>query len=262
MNRILMTGAAGRIGAVLRPALRGRYPVLRLSDIAELGEAEPGEEIVTCDLHDAKAVEAMMDGVDAVVHLGAVSGEDTFDRILAANIVGAYNVFEGARRQGASRIVFASSNHAIGFHERTERIGLDASYRPDTRYGVSKAFGEILARYYFDKFGLESASLRIGTSLERPRDERHLSTWISDPDLVRLVRRCLEARPLGCAVIYGVSNNTRCWWNNDRAAHIGYRPRDNAEDYAEEILASAADSNDTATRYQGGPFAAEDYRAR
>ncbi len=265
MKRILITGAAGYIGGILRRELRGRYPVLRLSDIADMGTPGAGEEIVACDLADAGGVEAMMAGVDAVVHLGAISTEDSFDRILAANIVGTYNVFEGARRQGVPRVVFASSNHAIGFYERAQPVGLDAAFRPDSRYGVSKAFGEIVARYYFDKFGLESASLRIGTAAEAPQEERHLSTWISPSDLVQLVGRCLDARPLGCAVVYGVSNNSRGWWSNEQAGHLGFLPADTADDYAEDILAAAEpalDPDDPARLYQGGCLAALEYARR
>ena len=193
MQRVLITGAAGGIGSVLREGLRGAYPVLRLSDIAPLGEAQPGEELDAADIRDGAQVEAAMEGVDAVVHLGAVSVEDAWEPIHEMNFVGTYNVFEAARRQGVKRIVFASSNHAIGYYRRTQRIGPDVPLRPDSRYGLSKMFGEGLGRLYADKHGIGCVCLRIGSFQPEPQNVRHLSTWISYRDMVHLVRRCLDA---------------------------------------------------------------------
>ena len=168
MNRILITGAAGKIGSTLREGLRGRYRVLRLTDIAPLGPARAGEEIVRADLADLAAVEAAMQGVDCVVHLGAIPGEDTWDKILPNNVVGTWNVFEAARRQGVRRVVYASSHHAVGFYRRDRDIDQTVVPRPDGIYGVSKVFGEAVGRLFADKHGLSVACLRIGAFRDKP----------------------------------------------------------------------------------------------
>ena len=259
MHRILITGAAGSIGAVLRAGLQGHYPILRLSDIAGLGDAGPGEEIVAADLCDLPRMEAAMADVDAVVHLGGTSLEDDWESIHANNIVGLYNTFEAARRQGVSRIIFASSNHAIGFYRRDRQIDHTVAPRPDTRYGVSKVFGEALARLYADKHGMGAACLRIGSFQKRPLNSRMLSTWISHRDMVQLVRCCLDAPALHFEIVYGASANSRSWWDNSAATRLGYAPEDNAEDYADEILAAERrdpDKGEDAVErlFHGGPF--------
>ncbi len=179
MARILITGAAGNIGKTLREGLRGRYALLRLSDIAPLGAAERGEEVVRADIEDFAATRQSMKNIDCVVHLGAIPIEGPWEKILPINIAGTYNVFEAARQQGVKRVVFASSNHAIGYYRRSQTIDGTAQPRPDSRYGVSKAFGEALGHMYADKHGMEVACLRIGTFRDRPVERRHLSTWIS-----------------------------------------------------------------------------------
>lgn len=253
-QRVLITGAAGTIGTVVRQGLRRRYPALRLLDVAEMGNAEQGEEIVTADLRDYPAVEAAMAGVDAVVHLGAIPGEAPFAEICAHNILGTYNVFEAARLQGVRRVVYASSNHATGFYRESDRIGPDAPVRPDTYYGVSKVFGEALARMYTDKFGLQVACLRIGSFRPKPHARRELATWLSHRDGVELVRCCVDVRDLGFAIVYGVSANTRGWWDNPEADRIGYRPVDDAEDFAAEVLGGEEEPGPPEERFQGGPF--------
>lgn len=255
-GRILLTGAAGRIGSVVRHGLRGRYPVVRLLDVTAIPDAEEGEEVVTADLRDLPAVEAAMADVDAVVHLGAISREAAFPEICEHNIVGTYHVFEAARLHGATRVIYASSNHATGFYRESDRIGPDAPVRPDTHYGVSKVFGEALARLYADKFGLQSACLRIGSCRPRPQARRELATWLSHRDAVQLVRCCIDVPELGFAIVYGVSANTRGWWDNPEADRIGYRPVDDAEDFAAELPADDADSGPEEARFQGGPFTA------
>ena len=259
MRRILITGAAGAIGAVLREGLRGHYPIIRLSDIADLGGAAQGEEIATADICDMAQMEAAMADVDAVVHLGGASLEAEWESIHANNIVGLYNTFEAARRQGVSRIIFASSNHAIGFYRRDRRIDGAVAARPDTRYGVSKLFGEGLARLYADKHGIGAACLRIGSFQKRPLNSRMLSTWISHRDMVQLVRCCLDAPVLHFEIVYGASANSRSWWDNSAATRLGYAPVDNAEDYADEILAAERldpDKGEDAVEslFHGGPF--------
>ena len=254
--RVLMTGAAGHIGTVLRERLAGRYDLLRLSDIADMPPAGPGEEIVSSELADMDQVMAAMDGIDAVIHLGGVAGEDTWDKILQSNIAGTYNVFEAARQHGARRIVFASSNHAVGFYRRERTIDHLVLQRPDTRYGLSKAFGEDLASLYVDKHRLQAMCMRIGSFQPEPKDARHLATWISYDDMARLVIAGLEATDMGLAVVYGVSRNTRAWWDNAHAYALGYDPQDNAEDHAERLLAAEPPETggEVALALQGGIF--------
>jgi uronate dehydrogenase len=255
-GRLLLTGAAGGLGQVLRGRLRAYAAVLRVSDIAELGAAEPGEEAVRCDLADAAAVDALVAGCDAVVHLGGISVEGPFAPILAANIVGVYNLYEAARRHRVRRIVFASSNHVTGFYRQDEVVDPTMPMRPDGHYGLSKAFGENLAQFYFDRYGLETVSLRIGSSFPEPRDRRMLATWMSYDDLERLVVASLNAPVVGHSVIYGTSDNATGWYDNTQARHIGYRPRDSSEPFraAVEARQPMLDLGDAATLFQGGGF--------
>ena len=254
--RVLMTGAAGHIGGVLRKKLAGRYDLLRLSDMVDIASTGPGEEFVRAELADMDDVQAAMDGMDAVIHLGAIPGEDTWDKILPANIMGTYNVFEAARQAGARRIVFASSNHAIGFYRRDQPIDERVPQRPDTRYGLSKAFGEDLASLYVDKHQFDVMAMRIGSFQPEPQDARQLATWMSYGDMARLVTTGLETPHLGLAIVYGISRNTRAWWDNRRAFELGYDPQDNAEDYAERLLAAdpPEPGGDVAHALQGGIF--------
>ncbi len=254
MQRILITGAAGQIGKALRAGLRGSYPLLRLLDVAPLGEPAGGEEILTADIRDRAAMEKATAGIDCVVHLAGQSTEAEWEKVLPLNIEGCYNVFEAARRSGVKRIVFASSNHAVGFHRRERFIDDRVLPRPDTRYGVSKVFGEALGRLYADKHGLSVACLRIGTFVvpDRPKDSRQLLTWISHRDMVQLVRRCIDHPHYHFVVVYGVSNNLRSRWDNSNARFIGYRPQDNSEAFAAEILARGEKENEIAAQFHGG----------
>ena len=178
--------------------------------------------------------------MEGIVHLGGHSVEGPWETILQSNIVGCYNLFEAARRKGVKRIVFASSNHAVGFYPRHRRIGTDVTVRPDSRYGVSKAFGEALGALYADKHGLRVLCLRIGHVLEAPVDRRRLSIWLSPEDLVQLVRIGLEHPELRYEIFYGASNNERSWWDNSRAYAYGYRPTGRAEDHRDAALAGQA----------------------
>jgi len=255
-HRLLLTGAAGGLGRVLRPRLKPWCTLLRLSDIADLGSAASGEELQPVALEKAEQVRALLDGVDAVVHLGGVSVEGPFEPILQANIVGAYNLYEAARRHGVKRIVFASSNHVTGFYRQDEVIDPSMPMRPDGHYGLSKAFGENLAQFYFDRYGLETVSLRIGSSFPEPKDRRMLATWMSYDDLERLVVASLTAPVVGHSVIYGMSDNTTTWWDNTGAKHIGYRPKDSSEPFraAVEARQPVLDLSNPAVIYQGGGF--------
>jgi uronate dehydrogenase len=255
-SRLLLTGAAGGLGKVLRSRLKAYCETLRLSDIADLGSAAAGEELRPVKLEDRAGVLSLLEGVNAVVHLGGVSTEQHFDLILQANIVGTYNLYEAARKHGVKRIVFASSNHVTGFYRQDEVIDAAAPMRPDGHYGISKAYGENLAQFYFDRYGIETVSLRIGSSFPEPKDRRMLATWMSFDDLERLVMASLTAPVVGHSVIYGMSDNTTTWWDNTSARHIGYRPQDSSEQFraAVEARQPTVDQNDPAALYQGGAF--------
>jgi uronate dehydrogenase len=228
---------------------------MRLSDIAPLGEADENEELVRCNLADKAAVDRLVHGCDAIVHLGGVSVERPFEEILNANIKGVFHVYEGARRHGVKRVVFASSNHVVGFHKQGELLDADCLRRPDSYYGLSKSYGEDLSRFYFDRYGIESACLRIGSSFPEPRDRRMLVTWLSYRDFTELVRCCLFAPRLGHTIVYGVSNNRDKWWDNSKAAHIGFHPQDSSEPYRTKIEAEPpVDPREPASQFQGGTF--------
>jgi uronate dehydrogenase len=251
IGRVLLTGAGGKIGTVLREGLKGRYPVLRLSHRRPFGEAAAGEEIALADLEVLDQVVAAMEGVDVVVHMGGRGEEGDWPTVLTSNILGTYNVFEAARLCRVRRVVFASSNHVVGYYRRERRIGPDEPVRPDTRYGVSKAFGEALGRYYADKFGLGVICQRIGCFYPKPLDTRMLSEWISVRDMVELTRCCIEAADIHFEIVYGVSANTRIWWDNPAAARIGYVPQDNAEAFAGEV---PAEQPGVECLFQGGRY--------
>lgn len=255
LDRLLITGAAGGLGRVLRKSLAPFARTLRLSDLQALGEAAPNEELVQCDLADGGAVHEMLAGVDAVVHLGGISVEAPFGPILQANIVGVFNLYEAARKQGVKRIVFASSNHVIGFYSQTEHIDTDAPMRPDSLYGLSKGYGELLSRYYFDRYGIETVCVRIGSCFPVPTDRRMMSTFLSYDDLTELVRCVLFTPSVGHTVVYGVSNNRDTWWDNSKAAHLGFHPKDSSEPWRGQVesLPPVA-SDDPAAVYQGGRF--------
>lgn len=255
LRRLLLTGAAGGLGKVLRERLRPFADVLRLSDIAPLPAAGDGEEAVRCDLADKAAVDHLVRDCDAIVHLGGVSVERPFEEILEANIKGVFHVYEGARRNGVKRVVFASSNHVIGFHKQGEVIDADCAKRPDSYYGLSKSYGEDLSRFYFDRYGIETACLRIGSSFPQPKDRRMLVTWLSYRDLTELVRCCLFAPRLGHTIVYGMSANRDAWWDNSQAAHLGFRPQDSSEPFRAQVEAQAPLApDDPAATYQGGAF--------
>ncbi|MGU3576576.1 NAD-dependent epimerase/dehydratase family protein [Brucellaceae bacterium C25G] len=256
MKRLLITGAAGELGRVARARLAGYADILRLTDVADLGEAKPHEELVICDLGDEEAVLRLVEGCDAILHLGGVSLEAPFGKILNANIVGMYNLYEAARAHGHPRIFYASSNHTIGFYRQDEYIDAQAPMRPDGIYGVSKCFGEAIATLYHDKFGQETAIVRIGSCFAEPKNHRMLSTWLSYDDFVSLVECVFRTPMLGCPVIWGVSDNDAAWWDNSKAGFLGWRPKDNAERFRNELEKTverpAPDS--PLAIYQGGPF--------
>lgn len=256
MERLLITGAAGGVGAMIRNRLGHLAQHVRLSDIADFEAEGEAAEVIQCDLGDADGVLDLVAGCDGIVHLGGVSVEDRFDRIRRANIDGVYNLYEAARRHNVKRILFASSNHVVGYHLQTSRLDDKAPLRPDGLYGVSKCFGEAMASLYHDKFGIETALVRIGSCFPEPRDHRMLSTWLSIDDLVSLVEYVFRVPRLGCPVIYGASKNSMAWWDNSHAGYLGWTPQSNAEDYRQQIERSAQmpQPDDPAAVYQGGKF--------
>lgn len=253
MTRVLITGAAGHIGRTLRDGLHGDYD-LRLADIAQQSPARSHEEIVTADIRDLDALIPVMHGVDVVVHLAGIPDEDDWPRIRDMNIEGCYNVFDAARQAGVKRVIFASSNHAVGFHRRDRMIDDTVAPRPDSRYGVSKVFGEALGRLYADKHGMSVACLRIGSFRpdDTPSAPRHLFTWISHRDMVQLVRRCIDYPKYHFLIAYGVSGNARNRWDNANVRWLGYAPQDDAERYAAQIAATGQVEDAREALFHGG----------
>lgn len=256
-QRLLLTGAAGNLGREMRPRLKAYCDTLRVSHRSDaIDPAGPEEELAVADLADKAAVMAMLDGVDAVVHLGGVSTEQTWESILDGNIVGMVHLYEAARHAGTKRIVFASSNHVTGFYRQDEVVSPRDPVRPDGFYGLSKCFGENLAQLYWDRFGIETVSVRIGSSFAAPKDRRMLATWMSFDDTERLIVAALTAPVVGHSILYGMSDNATTWWDNTSARHIGYRPQDSSDVFRAEVEArqQTVDLGDPAVRYQGGAF--------
>jgi uronate dehydrogenase len=256
MRRILLTGAKGGVGGMLRPYLRGICDELVLSDRETVDDLAPGERFVAADLGDPAALEAACEGVQGIVHLGGYSVEGPWETIHAANIVGLWNLYEAARGRGVERVVFASSNHAMGFYKRRDRVGIDEPVRPDTRYGLSKAFGEATGALFADKHGLRVMSIRIGNVGLKPLDKRRLSIWIHPEDLFQLCRIGLEHPDLHHVIVYGESLNERSWWDNRTAYRLGYQPLHRAEEFAAEALAAQAElpADPIGDVFQGGTF--------
>jgi uronate dehydrogenase len=255
MKRILLTGAGGEAAGMIRPLLREHYR-LRLSDLAPVSDRVADEEDVPADLSDFDAVRNAVEDVDGIVHLGGFSVEGPWGAILKANIEGTYNLYEAAREANVKRVVFASSNHATGFYLRDETIGANVTPRPDSRYGVSKAFGESLSNLYADKYGFQILSIRIGKVADKPTDVRQLAIWLSPRDLVQLIRIGLDHPEIRHEIVYGMSDNKRAWWDNANALRLGYAPRDCSEVYAEAVMREDAglSGDPRIDDHQGGVF--------
>ena len=236
---VLVTGAAGRIGTWLRGGLPERGWPVRCLDVVPAADVRPGEEHIVADAADLGAMLEATDGASAVVHLAGIPTESTWPAILRSQIETTYCALESARRAGVSRVVLASSNHATGFTPRPDGGLLrevDAPHRPDTYYGVAKATMEALGSLYADRYGLDVVCLRIGSAFAEPTTTRMLSTWLSPADTVSLVDAALRAPSPGFVVAWGVSNNTRNWWDLTAARALGYEPADDAEVYAEALI--------------------------
>lgn len=234
-NRILLTGASGGLGSRLRQDIAKYCNILRVSSLDGLGEAASHEELIECNLSDKAAVKELTRDVDLILHFGGVSTENSFDNILEGNIVGFYNVYEAARQSGVKRIIWPSSVHAVGFYDRLDLLETDCPTRPDSLYGVSKVFGEGLAQYYWDKFNLETVSIRIGSCFPEPTNWRMMTTWQSYADLLRLIERCLIVPRVGHTIVWGISDNDQAIWDNRKAGHLGYKPQDNSEVFRDKI---------------------------
>ncbi|MYQ97883.1 MULTISPECIES: NAD(P)-dependent oxidoreductase [unclassified Streptomyces] len=237
-QRIVITGAAGGVGTLLRPRLARAGRTLRLLDVAPVPAAAEGEDVETVRLSvtDLPAMCEALTGVDAVIHLGGLSVEGPWDEILDININGTRTVLEAARRAGVPRVIIASSSHAVGFHPRSEDEAPDYLFpRPDTYYGVSKVAAEALGSLYHDRYGLDVVCVRIGGCFERPVATRQLATWLSPADCARLMEALIAAPSPGFRVVWGVSDNTRRWFALDEARALGYEPQDDAERFAGEL---------------------------
>ncbi|MFE1309435.1 NAD-dependent epimerase/dehydratase family protein [Streptomyces sp. NPDC058755] len=259
---VLLTGAAGGLGTLMRSLLPEYGYTLRLLDVRPVEDAP---DAITADLTDKEALREAVRGVDAILHLAGISLEAPFETILRSNIEGTYNLYEAARLEGVPRIVFASSNHAVGFTpaprpgtplDSRVLIPIDTPHRPDTFYGLSKAFGEDLAQLYWDRHGLETVSVRIGSCFPEPTSVRMLSIWMSPADGARLFHAALTAEEVGHTVVYGSSANTRLWWDLTTARSLGYEPQDDSEPYAEKLIAEQGepDPENPAHSHLGGHF--------
>jgi uronate dehydrogenase len=258
--KVALSGASGNIGRLLRGQLPRHGIALRSAGWKpSIVPQHDGEEVMNGDLREGAFVDRFLDGIDVLIHLAGTSVERPLPELIENNLVGLHEIYEGARRKRVKRVVFASSNHAFGMHAVEAKLALDAPFRPDGLYGLSKMWGEGMARMYWDKHGIEGISLRIGSCEPRPANIRHLSSWLSHEDMVSLALCCIRAPSVGYRAVWGVSNNARSYWTPRQCAEIAYFPRSNAEDFAPEILKLPNPHDPIAQRYQGGPFVTLDF---
>ena len=258
--KLVLTGAAGRLGSYLREPLAAMCDALVSTDIApDIGKLYPGETYIRADLAEMAQIAPVLEGADMVIHFGAIVDEKPFEELLGPNFIGSYNIWEAGYKAGVKRVIYASSIHAVGMHLKSDFIGTDAEHRPDTFYGLAKCFTEDLGRMYWDKRGMESVHLRI-LSCAQVNNTRALGSWLSYDDLIQLVTRAIDTPSVGFSIIYGVSNNDRAPVDNAKASFLGYRPKDNAEVFAREVLAAEGpvDTTDPGQMCHGGPFAKVD----
>ena len=256
---VLITGASGALGRVLVKSLGALGWRLLLTDIAPFPDTLPaGATFTKADLSDGVAILRVAEGCGTIIHLGGVSVERPFEEVIGPNIRGLYHIYEAARREKA-RVIFASSNHSIGFHERTESLSADTQFLPDGYYGLSKAYGELMGRMYWFKHGVDSVNVRIGSAFPEPINARMLATWLSYGDFSRLMERCVLTPAVGHAVIWGASDNSRMtWWRDDARAALGWVPVDSADPFAGQ-LAGAVSGDSVEERYMGGAFCSIEY---
>lgn len=255
-KKILITGAAGRLGRELRTGLVHLADTIRLGDRTPFDDLATHEEQAVFELADMAATIAATEGCDAIVHFGGAPLESPWQTILDSNIRGSYHLYEGARKHGAKRVIYASSVHAIGYHLIEDHIGVDAPVRPDSLYGVSKNFVESLSRLYWDKFGIESACLRIFSSFPEPADRRMLWSYLSFADCVRLTEAALTAPRIAHTLAFGLSDNKVKMVDTSGANHLGYVPQDSSEPFREKVETATemSDPDAASVRYLGGWF--------
>ncbi len=257
-RKVLLTGASGALGRQIARSLGAEGITLVLTDIAPFPDPLPPHASFTrADLNDGVAVLRLAEGCGTILHFGGVSIDRPFEEVLGPNIRGLYHIYEAARRERA-RVVFASSNHAIGFHERSEALDSDCALQPDSFYGLSKAYGELMGRLYWDKHGVESVMVRIGSSFPEPQDARMLATWFAYADLVSLMLRCVAAERVDYAVIWGASANSRSFWRQDDRSRLGWTPSETADVFAGQ-LADVVSANPVVERFQGGAYCANHF---
>lgn len=258
MKKLVLTGAAGRLGGLLRAPMAAMCDELVTTDLAaDVGALNANETYVQANLNDLGAMVDLLKGAEMVVHFGAIGDEAPWDDILQSNIIGAYNIWEAAHRNKLRRVVYASSIHAVGMHKKTDAINVDTPHKPDTYYGLAKCFAEDLASLYWDKNGIEAVCMRILSCSPAVTNSRAVGSWLSDDDMIHLVERAVDTPITGYSIVYGVSNNDRSPVDNTGASHLGYRPKDNAEQFAKAIYAEQGplDPHDPANTHHGGPFA-------
>ena len=256
-NNILLTGAAGALGEELREFLSMSCKVLRISDKAALNKKFENETVIQAELSNESEMLELTKNIDCVVHMGGQSIEGSWNNVLNSNIIGMYNLYEGCRKNNVKRIIWASSVHTVGFYPRSHVVDNKMMPRPDSNYGVSKVFGETLAQYYWDKYKIETVSIRIYSSLAEPKDERVLSTWLSYNDLRSLIKACMNSSNVEHSIIFGVSNNDSILIDNKYANHIGFKPEDNAEHFRSKVVEQKGfvDPKDPLVTTHGGYFA-------
>ena len=261
MTKVALSGAGGNMGRVLRVQLQKRGIDLRSAGgRTPLEPLHDGEDVMHGDLRNPAVVDELLRDVDVLIHLAGTSVERPLPEIIENNLVGLHQVYEGARRNKVRRIVFASSNHAFGMHSVKDKLTIDAPFRPDGFYGLSKVWGEAMARMYWDKHGIEGISVRIGTAFDKPPvDARHLSTWFGTEDLVQLMMQCITVPDIGYMAVWGVSNNTRSYWDNTGTERLGFKPKQNSEEFAADILKKPNPLDAIAQQYQGGGFVTLDF---
>lgn len=254
--RIGITGGAGNVGTALRAVLSPRFAAVRVIDLVEPNDLRANETFAAADMSDLGQLTSALAGLDGIIHLAGLNTESDLQQTLHVNVLGASNLYEAARLNGIGRIVLGSSNHAVGFYRRDQRVGSYDQMRPDTLYGLSKCWAELTGGLYFDKCGIRTLSIRIGNAQERPTTPRSLEIWISPGDLAQLCIIGITHPEIDCTVVYGVSAGGGTWYDNSEADRLGYRPTDRILDFAspDAFVEQPVELNDIAETYQGGPF--------